>query len=44
MAVIPGEYGRVQILYLQFVVFTKDEKNKWGSREMIGIKCSEWKR
>ena len=30
--------------YLQFVVFTKDEKNKWGSREMIGIKCSEWKK
>ena len=30
-------------VYLQFVVFTKDEKDKWGSHEMIGFKSSEWK-
>jgi hypothetical protein len=30
-------------VYLQFIVFTKDEKDKWGSREMIGIKSAVWK-
>ncbi len=30
-------------VYLQFVVFTKDENDKWGSREMIGFKSNRWK-
>jgi hypothetical protein len=29
-------------VYLQFIVFTKDEKDKWGSREMIGFKSGTW--
>lgn len=30
-------------VYFQFVVFTKDEKDKWGSHEMIGFKSAAWK-
>ena|SRR5450432_1818638 len=30
-------------VYLQFVVFTKNEKDKWGSHEMIGFKSAGWK-
>jgi hypothetical protein len=29
-------------VYFQFIVFTKDEKDKWGSHEVIGIKSSTW--
>jgi hypothetical protein len=30
-------------VYFQFVIFTKDEKDKWGSHEMIGFKSASWK-
>jgi hypothetical protein len=30
-------------VYFQFVVFTKDEKDKWGSRKMTGFKSASWK-
>ncbi|HRH50410.1 MAG TPA: hypothetical protein PLP23_16755 [Panacibacter sp.] len=30
-------------IYLQFVVFTKDEKDKWGSHAMTGFKNNKWK-
>jgi hypothetical protein len=30
-------------VYFQFIVFTKDEKDKWGSHEMIGFKNTAWK-
>jgi hypothetical protein len=29
-------------VYFQFIVFTKDEKDKWGSHEAVGFKSSEW--
>lgn len=30
-------------VYFQFVVFTRDEKDKWGSHEMVGFKSAAWK-
>lgn len=35
--------GDADSVYLQFVVFTKDEKDKWGSHEMMGFKNTAWK-
>ncbi|MEO6453245.1 MAG: hypothetical protein ABIN97_04195 [Ginsengibacter sp.] len=29
-------------VYFQFIVFTKDEKDKWGSHQVIGVKSSTW--
>ncbi|MEO6329095.1 MAG: hypothetical protein ABIO55_09190 [Ginsengibacter sp.] len=29
-------------VYFQFIVFTKDEKDKWGSHEVVGVKSSTW--
>ncbi len=30
-------------VYLQFIIFTKGEKDKWGSRETIGFSSPAWK-
>ncbi len=30
-------------VYLQFIIFTKGEKDKWGSRETIGFRSPVWK-
>jgi hypothetical protein len=30
-------------VYFQFVIFTKDEKDKWGSRDAIGFRSAAWK-
>lgn len=30
-------------VYLQFVIFTKGEKDKWGSHETIGFRSPVWK-
>jgi hypothetical protein len=30
-------------VYFQFILFTKDEKDKWGSVEMTGFKDPTWK-
>lgn len=29
-------------VYFQFIVFTKDEKDKWGSHEVVGVKSPTW--
>lgn len=30
-------------VYLQFIIFSKGEKDKWGSRETIGFRSPVWK-
>jgi hypothetical protein len=30
-------------VYFQFIIFTKDERDKWGSHAMIGFRSAEWK-
>jgi hypothetical protein len=34
--------GEADSVYLQFIVFTENEKDKWGSHEMIGFKNGVW--
>jgi hypothetical protein len=34
--------GDADSVYLQFIVFTENEKDKWGSHEIIGFKSRSW--
>jgi hypothetical protein len=35
--------GDADSVYFQFIIFTKDEKDKWGSQAMIGFSSPTWK-